>query len=283
MQEPGASARRRVRVPAQVGIAPDHAGEVSPPVGRRRLGRLRGAAEAQHRVVRGQVRTACRPRRGPRDVLPPSAGEEAVVTTGHQLGAVGEGDAVGGLRGAPVRQHLGLHVPPVGADHLGADDAVTDPEVRDPSGAPVGQQDRRVRAHAVHARMAAAPERVDRVGERHGRALRHLVQGGLGADLVQGQAGELGHLQAAQQTGDGGQPGSVPGSSRSNRWASHRMHPVEHTFGALSTRLAGLCTSTAAARPRPAGAPDRRPGSARAAPGCRTAGRRPRPGPPGAP
>jgi hypothetical protein len=77
-------------------------------------------------------------------VLPSAAGQEAVVTAGHYLRAVGQRDAVRGLDRAPVRQHLRAHEMPVRRPLLAADDLVAHVEVGDGPLPPIRHQDARV-------------------------------------------------------------------------------------------------------------------------------------------
>src|SRR5262249_51343980 len=64
-----------------------------------------------------------------------------------------------------------------------------------------------VAGEAVNARVLATPERVDRPIERQVVA-RHLVEGGLGSDLVEIDAERLGRVEGPDSLG--GQPGQAP-------------------------------------------------------------------------
>src|SRR5271169_324098 len=96
-------------------VAADHPAEVSAPVISRLLGRLREGPDPEKFAISGQVRPATGALLGPGHVLPATAGEEAVIFTGDQTGAVLQRDPVGGLDRLPVGQHRGGDVPPVRA------------------------------------------------------------------------------------------------------------------------------------------------------------------------
>src|SRR4051794_22201166 len=64
-------------------------------------------------------------------VFPTAACQESVVTGGDDLGSVSECDPVRRLYRGPVSQHLGGHIPAVGAASFRSDDAVADGEIGD--------------------------------------------------------------------------------------------------------------------------------------------------------
>ena len=132
-----------------------------------------------------------------RNVRPAAVGEEAVITAGDQLGAVLQRDPEPGLDGLPVREHGGAHVAPAAAAADCAVDPVTGPQVSDGPGASVGHQHRRLPAHAVPARMTAAPVGVDGPAERDAGRLGHPVEDAPGVYLEEGHAAERGGVEGA--------------------------------------------------------------------------------------
>src|SRR5690606_12679404 len=79
---------------------------------------------AHQPVVGGQVGPLVRSVHRADDVLPTSFGEEAVVSTRHELRAVCEGHAKGALPCRPRRSYLGADVASISTLALGPDDLV---------------------------------------------------------------------------------------------------------------------------------------------------------------
>ncbi len=128
------------------------------------------------------------------DVFPTAAGEKAVVAAGDQLGAVLEGDAVGGLARLPQIDNLGRDVASVRTAAFGAVHMIACADVPHRSGAAVGHQDRGVTRQAVDARVTAAAVDVDRPVGRGARTGWDAVEDAFRGDV---QELEVRHLARA--------------------------------------------------------------------------------------
>src|SRR5215210_267526 len=201
---------RGVLVAPDVSVAAEHAEEVPTAILVGRRWRSAHAAEAHELVVQRQVGPALGPVLGAGDELPAALRKEPVVGTGDQLCAVFEGYSVAGLERLPMREHGGGGVVPIAASANRAVDRFADFELCDRTSPAVGQENRRVAGQAVNASMTAPPERVDRPVEPVARA-GHVVEGGLGADLVEVDAGRLGSVKGADDgaVSDSRQPSLV--------------------------------------------------------------------------
>src|SRR5580704_5537465 len=82
-----------ITVTPKVGVAPDHAAQVAAPVLHRVLGQVSGAAaEAHELVVQRQKRALIRSLLGTGDMLPAALGQESVIATSNELGAIFQRD-----------------------------------------------------------------------------------------------------------------------------------------------------------------------------------------------
>src|SRR5439155_2599906 len=146
--------------------------------------------------------------------------------------------------------HLGLDVAAVLPVEDGADDRLTDPQIRERSCATVGEQDRRVATRTEHAGVRASPVRIDGPAERHLRRLGHAVEGGFGADLVEADVHRLGCVEAADDRGVAvaGEAGLLlPVAIESQVVPAHD----ERMFAEPADGMAPLVAAPTAARPRP--------------------------------
>ncbi len=139
-----------------------------------------------------------------------------MVTAGDQLRPVFEGDPVRGLDRLPVVKHMGDHEPPVFAIEHSPVDGVLDPHVRERLGAPIRHQNRSIATCAVIAGVRTSPVHIDGPLERHAAGGGDVVEDGLGLDLVEGDAAELGRVEGAHRGGCveqgkvGGRPALAP-------------------------------------------------------------------------
>ena len=238
-----------VSVDLEVRVPTNHAGQVSAAVLRTGIDRRHGPAETEEAVVGRQVRALTRAAHGAGDVLPASPGEEAMVPAGDDLGPVRQrrpdtpASRWTSARGPPSSRSGGRC--PASrcrrCDHPRADRR-WDAGVRRPAGP-------RIPGYAVHARMRAAPVRIDGPREWHRRFARHVVERALGPHLVERQPGELRHLHAAQQPADARHAGQRRRLLEVEPLRVPSHDPCEHMFEQMSSPALGL---------RSAGGPRRR-------------------------
>jgi hypothetical protein len=132
-----------------------------------------------------------------RDMLPPSVGEESMVSARDELGPILQKDKIRRLDGGPMRLDAGLDVPAVVPAPDGSVDLVAGTNVGQRLRAAISHQDGRVTTHAVGTSMTAAPIRVDRETEGHTRRLGNVVDDRPRVDLVEREAAKLRRVERA--------------------------------------------------------------------------------------
>ncbi len=127
----------------------------------------RKCACAHELVIRRQVRPHHPALLSVSDELPPSVGQEPVVSTCNELCSVFERDAVGRLAHSPVSEHESWSVPAVSAATHGPVDLIPDADLLERQCSPIGHENGRFTPHAKWTSMGAASVRIDRPAKRH--------------------------------------------------------------------------------------------------------------------
>jgi hypothetical protein len=162
------------------------------------IGRRHKALRDDESVAGNQMRTLRPALVGPRDVLPPTIGEESVVAAGDDLRAVLQRDAVGALHGPPVIADVGHRVAPVPTVTDGPVDTVSHSDVLDAARPAAGTA-------CVHRKDLLSPSLL---GERP----LLVAATGAGPQLDLGAVGVLVHHRKAanRHTGKGGEDERQP-------------------------------------------------------------------------
>jgi hypothetical protein len=122
----GLAPTAQVGVGSKVGVATDHATEISPPIVGVLLGLLRELAGPQEVVVRGEVRPSKSPVFASCHVLPTEMREKTVVGARNQSRSVLEHDAIGSFYSSPVVEYRSLDISAVTSDEDRSVDFISD-------------------------------------------------------------------------------------------------------------------------------------------------------------
>src|ERR1700732_4090936 len=103
------------------------------------------------------IRAVCPCRNEP----PPPIAQKTVIGARRDGSSVSEHQTIRGLAGFPVSQDLRLHVAPIKPTARGPRNLLTDLEIAEQLGMPVGHQNLGIAYSTIDAAMSATPIRID--------------------------------------------------------------------------------------------------------------------------